>query len=587
MIRTTLTLRLRRGLLLACAGMAALAGSGAFAANGAGETQKAIARRAAATGDSASLYGDYLAARIAQLDHDWKTAAVRIRRVWAADRDNASLRHDTLLLSVSAGDFAAALDVAHTIPQDSSDWPLASFVLTLDDIAQGRYPAAIQRLAANQGGGIERYMVPVLQAWCEAGRGKGPDAVAALDKLDGLEGAVELKTIQSAMIWEATGNRDKAAELYDKMIEAKASPHAMIAAANFFIRQGMVDKARAALDKLDPDGGSASVRLAILARIADRGRAQPAPDPRSGPADSLFEVAATLAEQKQADIAPLLYDQFALFLKPNFAAAQLLLAELYQKWGKQDEALSLLQSVDPKSDLKSTADRIAIGVADRAGQSDLAAKLGQQAVKVHPEDIDLQLAYGDFLRQKTKYLEAVSVYDAALSRISQTSNRRGMALFHRGIAYHQAKQWPKAEADLLAALQLRPEDPTLLNYLAFSWADQGINLDRARTMLERAVQLVPDDGAIVDSLGWVMFRAGDYQDAVKQLERAVSLNSGDAVINDHLGDAYWRAGRQIEARGQWEKAARLTDDKALGDQIRTKLKNGLDASGTPQHAAAE
>ena len=112
-----------------------------------------------------------------------------------------------------------------------------------------------------------------------------------------------------------------------------------------------------------------------------------------------------------------------------------------------------------------------------------------------------------------------------LDRLPPVSARRGVFLFHRGIAYQQSHQWPKAESDLEAALQLRPDDPALLNYLAFSWADQGVNLDRARAMLERAIQLVPDDGAFIDSLGWVMYRAGDYEDAVKQLEHAVALDN--------------------------------------------------------------
>jgi Flp pilus assembly protein TadD len=103
-------------------------------------------------------------------------------------------------------------------------------------------------------------------------------------------------------------------------------------------------------------------------------------------------------------------------------------------------------------------------------------------------------------------------------------------------------------------------------------------------MIERALSLVPDDGAIVDSLGWVMFRSGDYDDAVKQLERAVSLDGNDATINDHLGDAYWRAGRQIEARSQWEKAARFSDDKDLSEQIKAKLRDGLQPENPPKRA---
>jgi Flp pilus assembly protein TadD len=187
---------------------------------------------------------------------------------------------------------------------------------------------------------------------------------------------------------------------------------------------------------------------------------------------------------------------------------------------------------------------------------------------------------------RSHYAEAITVYDTVLARPTLTNNRRGLALFHRGMTQQRADRWSLAEADLLAALKLRPNDASLLNYLAFAWAERAENLDQARTMLERAIQLEPDDGAIIDSLGWVMFQAGDYPEAIAQLERAVQLDAGDSTINDHLGDAYWRAGRQVEARAQWERAARLTDDKALADQIKVKIREGLAEGATPRHAAA-
>ncbi len=232
-----------------------------------------------------------------------------------------------------------------------------------------------------------------------------------------------------------------------------------------------------------------------------------------------------------------------------------------------------------------TAERLAIAALERSNQSDKALKLGQAAVKAYPQDIDLALFAADYCGRNQHYPDAIKAYAEVLTRIPGTSDRKGLGfVLHRGMAYQQSHQWPPAEADLLAALQLRPDDPAVLNYLGFSWADQGVNLDRARTMIERALSLVPDDGAIVDSLGWVMFRSGDYDDAVKQLERAVSLNANDATINDHLGDAYWRAGRQIEARSQWEKAARFSEDRDLSEQIKTKLRDGLQPDAPPKHA---
>jgi tetratricopeptide (TPR) repeat protein len=528
---------------------------------------------------------DYLAGRTAQLDRDWRTAGPLIRRAWETDPDDPGLRHDALLLSVAGGDFVGAAQVAHAVPADSSDMPLANFVLMIDDFAAGRYAQAETRLASAPAHGPDRYLGPILTAWSEVGRGRKAEALAALAQLDSAAGAGELRALQTAMVTDALGDRAQATELYDKIMASSPPLHAVTIAAEYYQRQGAIDKARAAIETLDADGASASFRSEMLARLADKSRLAPVPDPRSGGADALFSIAATLTSEKQADIAPLLYVQFALHVRPDFPSAQLLLAEIEQHFGRLDDAAAALAGVDEKSEVRATADRMAMAVLDKAGEADKAIKVGQAAVKAHPTDVDLLLTYADLLREKSHYPEAIAAYDAALAKISPTSNRKGVALYHRGIAYQQAKQWPHAETDLLAALQLRPDDPGLLNFLAFSWADQGINLDRARTMLERAIQLVPDDGAIVDSLGWVMYRSGDFDDAVKQLEHAVALDANDATINDHLGDAYWRAGRQLEARTQWEKASRLTDDKVLGEQIRIKLRDGL-AQETPARRAS-
>jgi tetratricopeptide (TPR) repeat protein len=549
---------------------------------------KKAAKPSAAQVEDEGRVSDYLTGRAAQLDHDWTIAGPAIRRAWEGAKDDAGLRHDALLLSISGGDFAGALQVARATPADANDAPLANFIQMLDEFAAGHYPAAQARMTSDQARGsmIDRYLTPLLVAWCEVGRGRKAEAVAALAALDQLSGVEPMRQLQTAMVYDALGDKAQAASLYDKIMEGTPPLHAIALAAQFYQRQGDLDKARKAIERIDADGTSASMRGEMLARLADKSRAAPAPDPRGGAADALFSIAASLTAEKQNDIAPLLYTQFALYLRPDFPSAQLLLSEIDQRWGRLDDAANALLAINEKSEIRSTAERLAMAVLDKAKEDDRALKVGQAAVKAHPADMDMLLSYADLLREKSKYPEAIAAYDTALAKIAPVSNRKGLALYHRGIAFQQSHQWPKAESDLLAALQLRPDDPGLLNYLAFSWVDQGVNLDRARTMLERAIQLVPDDGAIVDSLGWCMYRSGDYEEAIKQLERAVALDGNDATINDHLGDAYWRAGRQIEARAQWEKAERLSDDKTLTEQIRTKLKDGLDnVENPPRHAS--
>ena len=127
----------------------------------------------------------------------------------------------------------------------------------------------------------------------------------------------------------------------------------------------------------------------------------------------------------------------------------------------------------------------------------------------------------------------------------------------------------------------------VLNYLGYSWVDQGINLDEAFGMLRRAVELKPRDGYIIDSLGWAHYRMGRFDEAVRELERAVDLKPADPVINDHLGDAYWRVGRRLEARFQWNHARDLNPDPEDLPKILKKIENGLEDEVKPTSAEVE
>jgi tetratricopeptide (TPR) repeat protein len=125
------------------------------------------------------------------------------------------------------------------------------------------------------------------------------------------------------------------------------------------------------------------------------------------------------------------------------------------------------------------------------------------------------------------------------------------------------------------ALELYPDQPLVLNYLGYSWVDQGMHLDEGMDMIRKAVEQRPDDGYIVDSLGWAYFKTANYDEAVKNLERAVELKPDDPTINDHLGDAYWRVGRHLEAHFQWAQAKDFKPDPDELATLEAKLKSGL------------
>ena len=130
-----------------------------------------------------------------------------------------------------------------------------------------------------------------------------------------------------------------------------------------------------------------------------------------------------------------------------------------------------------------------------------------------------------------------------------------------------AQQWPKAKADFKKALELYPDQPMVLNSVGYSWVNQGLNLEEAFKMLRRAVELQPNDGYIVDSLGWAHFKLGQYSEAAETLEKAINLKPSDPGINDHLGEAYWRVNRRIEAHFQWNHAVTWAQILKISQQV--------------------
>ncbi|MGH7159563.1 MAG: tetratricopeptide repeat protein, partial [Acetobacteraceae bacterium] len=130
----------------------------------------------------------------------------------------------------------------------------------------------------------------------------------------------------------------------------------------------------------------------------------------------------------------------------------------------------------------------------------------------------------------------------------------------------------KAEDDFREALRRQPNQPYVLNYLGYSWAVQGHHLAEARQMVAKAAELRPNDGAILDSLGYVMLRQGDVPGALRWLLRAVTLEPDDATINGHLGDAYWAAGEKLQAWYQWQHALTMHPSAAEAARLEAKLK---------------
>jgi len=305
---------------------------------------------------------------------------------------------------------------------------------------------------------------------------------------------------------------------------------------------------------------------------------------QAGAAEALYGLGASLGRRGGEDLG-LVYLQLSLYLAPSHPLALLSLADLYESLKKPELAINIYERIPAHSPLHRNAAIQMAANLDALERADEAEKHLDALIKEHHHDLEAIMALGNILRGHKKFAECADVYSKGVATIATPEKANWVIFYFRGICYERSKQWPKAEADLKKALELFPDQPHVLNYLGYSWIDQGINLDQGMDMIKRAVQQRPDDGYIVDSLGWAYYRLANYEDAVKNLERAIELKPEDPTINDHLGDAYWRVGRVLEAKFQWAHARDLKPDPDDLPKIEEKLKSGL-ADETSSQAKA-
>jgi len=266
--------------------------------------------------------------------------------------------------------------------------------------------------------------------------------------------------------------------------------------------------------------------------------------------------------------------RLALALRPDFAPARLLAADILTIQHHQQAALRMLNEVPATDPIYSVIQLRRAMLVDRLGRPEDAIRDLERMARDYPDSPLPDIQRGDILRMTQRFPDAVAAYDKAISRIPHPTATDWIVFYDRGVAEERSHQWPKAKADFEHALQLSPDQPFVLNYLGYSMADMGHHLDEARQMIQSAAERRPNDGAITDSLGWVLFRQGHHKEAVQTLERAVELEPEDATINGHLGDAYWAAGRKIEAQYQWRRALTLNPTPDDAAKLEAKLNTG-------------
>jgi tetratricopeptide (TPR) repeat protein len=531
--------------------------------------------------------GAYLAARHAGADRDAAAAAAYYRAALRADPNNKELLDRAFLSLLASGDVEDAVRLAEKIVQTDKTDRIARLALGVRAIKQKQYQTARQHLAQSVRGPITDLAATLLSGWASYGTNEGRSAVEAIDKLSGPEWYGLFKDMHAGLILELSGSKKEAGKRLERAHKLDPNDMRLVDAySGWAARNGAKDDALKTIEayqKLVPR------HPLILATndVIKRGE-RPAlivGSPQEGAAEALYGMGTWISRRGGEDLG-LVYLQLALYLQPTHPLALIALADLYSAVKKPELAIKLYDRVPANSPMRRNANiQLAIDL-DGLERTEEARKLLDKLVAEQPKDVEAILALGNILRGRKKYAECADVYSKAVATIAQPQKSDWLVFYFRGICFERARQWDKAEADLKKALELFPDQPQVLNYLGYSWVDQGVNLDEGMRMIRRAVEQRPEDGYIIDSLGWAYYRIGQFDEAAKHLERAVELKPEDPTINDHLGDVYWRIGRLTEAKFQWSHAKDLKPEPEELPKIEEKLKSGL-SDATSSAAEAE
>lgn len=526
----------------------------------------------------ASLSGSYLAGRSADVARDGAAAKAYYASALDDDPENQILLERVVVLHLARGEIELAEPYADRLVKLDIRNPHARLVRAVRALKDGKLERASLELSQSAEAPLAVLTGGLIAAWIDVGLGRPADAHTAIDALSGPSWYGIFKSYHQALIADLSGDKDKAMEAIAAAYETDSAALRVVEAyARIMVRNGKRAEGLAAVHDFLAEQPNNPVIRDLLARIERNDDLGPMVTTAVGGASEvLYGLGAAIGVEEGTDL-PAGYLFLAHYLDPSSNLALMALGDVLLASQQCKDAIPVYAKVAADSILRRNAE-IQTGIClDVLERTDEAAAHIKTVIDKNPADLEAVVALGNIYRGRNRFAEAAEVYSRGIATIANPAEPDWRIFYFRGVSLERAKRWPEAEADLKKALELNPEQPQVLNYLGYTWVDLGQNLDQALDMIRTAVDLRPNDGYIVDSLGWAYYKLARYQEAVEQLERAVELRPQDSVINDHLGDAYWKVGRKLEATFQWSHARDLDPEPAEKEKIVKKLEHGMTA----------
>jgi tetratricopeptide (TPR) repeat protein len=546
--------------------------------SGAGFLSQAPARSPDDEPTSHSLVGNYLAGRFARTQQDTSNAADFYGRALMSDPGNEVLLDQAFQMEVMSANWQKAVPLAEQLAEVQPSHRMSRFLLGITSFKAGNYGKAEEHFKAASENPIGELTSAIARGWTRLGAGDTPGALDAVDMPKQPDWAQFYLRYHRALMADIAGRKADSRAAYEKMFRQDSRT----------LRTALAYAQHAAFY------GDGKLSRTILKEQIDKSQGEPHPLARDlrvkiesgqkvpllvdNAAEGLSEVFYGLGEALTGEGGVSLgtiYLQLALYAKPDHAFALAALANAEETGKRYDSAIQTYEKIPKGSALQNAIEIRKAFNLNSLDKIDDAKTMLETLAKRDPKDVRPLEALGNIMRARKRYAEAVTYFSKAIDVIGKPDQRHWGFYYARGTSYERLKNWPAAEADLKKALALAPDQALVLNYLGYSWVDQNKNIKEGTKLIEKAVQLKPDDGYIVDSLGWAHYKQSNYKEAVRYLERAVEIKPEDPTLNDHLGDAFWQVGREREAKYQWAQALSLSPEPEDAEKIKAKVEHGL------------
>lgn len=530
--------------------------------------------------------GAFLSSKIARSITDIENSAYFSQYTYNRNPDSLALGAIAVEALLANGQITEALPIGLKIAKDMPEITLAQYLKVINSLNSNDNEEVLSNLLKVSPNGIDNFILPILQTWAAAGSNK---ELGGLEIMKGQanRGVLEpLYDYHSALIYEFIGDTEKAYISYKNIVNRSnnANAHVYSRAAIFFSNNSypeLYQETLIKLEKVDPY----SNELFILKNSNSYSKKNTINSIKFGIAE-VFLNSAEILFNEGLDRQALIYAQISSYLNPNSDSAFYLLGRIFRSIDNNERALKYFKKVNQYSLIAHDANiNYAETLFDIEGISNSIQYL-ENFQELFPANINYLRTMAELFYKDDDFKKSTEYYDQIFKKIENIEFKHWPLFYSSGIALERNNNWERAEKQFLNALKFVPNNPQVLNYLGYSWIDKGINIDQALEMIVKAAEQRPDDGYIIDSLGWAYFQIGNYEDAVINLEKAVELVS-DSVIIDHLGDALFFSGRKIEAVFQWKRALEFNPSdeliKILNDKINGNIlpKAGVNAISKP------